>query len=71
MKKQPWRICPKCNESYQSYPAISRDDNKTEVCEDCGTAEALQRARDAGFELGPTLREMLEEMESKWSYNKK
>ncbi|MCI8915015.1 MAG: hypothetical protein HFF38_13080 [Lawsonibacter sp.] len=35
------RICPKCNKRYKSYPAISRDDNKTEICPACGLLEAL------------------------------
>jgi hypothetical protein len=34
--------CPKCKEEYTGYPAISRDDNKTKVCSDCGTKEALE-----------------------------
>jgi RNase P subunit RPR2 len=33
--------CVKCNELYNSaMPAISRDDNKTEVCPNCGIREA-------------------------------
>ena len=37
------RICPKCGKEYVGYPAISRDDNKTEICPNCGTREALDR----------------------------
>lgn len=34
--------CPSCKlEKDMRHPAISRRDNKTEVCSDCGTAEAL------------------------------
>jgi hypothetical protein len=43
------KICPKCsgyipsNENPGAYPgAISRRDNKTEICSACGTAEALE-----------------------------
>ncbi len=36
------RICPKCGKEYDEYPAISREDNKTEICPDCGIAEALE-----------------------------
>ena len=38
-------ICPKCGRVYLGYPAISRIDNKTEICPDCGIGEALEAAR--------------------------
>ena len=34
------KICPLCNCEIQGYPAISRKDNKTEICSRCGEAEA-------------------------------
>ena len=35
-------ICPRCkNDKDMKYPAISRRDNKTKICSDCGTAEAM------------------------------
>ena len=34
--------CPKCGIEYQGYPALSRKDNKTPICPDCGTREALE-----------------------------
>ena len=36
------RVCPKCKKKYTDHPAISRKDNKTEICPECGTAEALE-----------------------------
>lgn len=36
------RICPICNSVYTDYPAISRRDNKTKICPECGTHEALK-----------------------------
>ena len=33
--------CPKCGKEFTEYPAISRDDNATEICPECGTREAL------------------------------
>ena len=36
------RACPVCGKIYTDYPAISRRDNKTEICPQCGTAEALE-----------------------------
>lgn len=35
------RICPNCGREYTAAPAISRKDNATEICPDCGTLEAL------------------------------
>ena len=34
-------VCPKCGKAYKGYPAISRTDNRTEICPECGTREAL------------------------------
>lgn len=36
------RVCPKCGKSYTARPAISREDNQTAICPDCGTREALE-----------------------------
>lgn len=36
------RICPKCGCPIYGHPAISRTDNQTEICSDCGIAEALE-----------------------------
>ena len=33
--------CPKCGQIYTNYSAISREDNKTEICPDCGLREAM------------------------------
>ncbi|MBR3365991.1 hypothetical protein IKG48_02625 [Candidatus Saccharibacteria bacterium] len=33
--------CPKCGAYYTGYPALSRDDNKTEICPECGVKEAI------------------------------
>ena len=34
--------CPKCGKSYTGRPALSRLDNTTAICPDCGTLEALE-----------------------------
>ena len=34
-------VCPRCGLTYSGYPAVSRADNETEICPDCGTIEAL------------------------------
>lgn len=36
------RKCPTCNKEYSSYPALSRKDNKTEICSECGQKEAME-----------------------------
>ena len=35
------RICPICGRPYSGVPALSRIDNKTKICPDCGTRQAL------------------------------
>ena len=35
-------ICPKCGQSYKGRPALSREDDKTLICPDCGVREALE-----------------------------
>ena len=35
-------ICPKCGKEYTGRPALSRADNKTMICPDCGIHEALE-----------------------------
>ena len=39
-------VCPICGQAYSGWPAISRTDNKTPICPDCGIRQALA---DAGF----------------------
>ena len=40
-----WELCPKCEEHYCDEPALSRRDNKTEICSNCGIVEALEDLR--------------------------
>ena len=35
-------VCPRCGNSYVGRPALSRADNQTPICPDCGTREALE-----------------------------
>lgn len=35
------RVCPLCGQSYTEPPALSRTDNETPICPDCGTRQAL------------------------------
>jgi predicted RNA-binding Zn-ribbon protein involved in translation (DUF1610 family) len=36
--------CPKCDEPIGDHPALSRRDNKTQICSKCGTNEAMEDA---------------------------
>ena len=36
------RRCPICGEEYREPPAISRVDDKTEICSACGIREAVE-----------------------------
>ena len=34
-------VCPLCGKAYRGYPALSRTDNRTPICQDCGIRQAL------------------------------
>lgn len=36
------RMCPKCRRLYTEAPALSREDNETLICADCGILESLE-----------------------------
>ena len=36
------RVCPLCGKAYREPPALSRTDNETPICPDCGTRQALE-----------------------------
>lgn len=36
------KICPRCKNYIVGHPALSRVDNRTEICSDCGVLEALE-----------------------------
>lgn len=36
--------CPKCGGQLGERPALSRRDNKTDICSDCGFKEAMEDA---------------------------
>ena len=39
--------CPKCGKEFTEYPAISREDNETEICPECGVREAIEAYQKA------------------------
>ena len=36
------RVCPLCGKEFKEVPALSRADNETLICPDCGTRQALE-----------------------------
>ena len=34
--------CPRCEKEMEGFPALSRRDNKTDICSSCGTVEAME-----------------------------
>lgn len=40
-EQDPW-TCPACKSETTDFPALSREDNKTEICSACGTREAIE-----------------------------
>ena len=42
-KKWHNRECPRCKKKFSGYPALSRVDNETEICSDCGVEEAIEQ----------------------------
>lgn len=50
-EREVGRVCPRCREEYYEWPALSRRDNKTEICPACGVAEAME---DSGHGIAYT-----------------
>ena len=42
MKKETYGTCPRCEKEMTTFPALSRRDNKTDICGDCGQVEAME-----------------------------
>lgn len=49
-------VCPKCKKKFDRLLALSRIDNKTMICDDCGTREALDAV---GLTEGSSVREAI------------
>lgn len=50
------KICPKCGRSFERLLALSREDNKTMICDECGIKEALD---SVGLTEGSSIREAI------------
>ena len=51
MKVDEKRTCPLCGEKYHGVPALSRDDNRTMICPNCGTRQSLESIGIAAEEI--------------------
>jgi len=38
-------VCPLCGKAYTGHPALSRADNQSAICPDCGTRQAMEAAK--------------------------
>jgi hypothetical protein len=47
--------CPRCGDLHQHLYAVSRWDNKTYICDDCGMAEAMLQMSHGVDALDPIL----------------
>lgn len=59
MNKLKSKLCPQCGEPFE-HGAISRVDNMTEICSDCGMFEAVSDFKQHMLQKEPTLRECIE-----------
>ena len=57
--------CPVCHEMTDMRPALSRRDNETNICSECGTKEALEDYATGGEAGGATSRAIEDYLESK------
>jgi len=46
-ENETW-TCPTCKTETTDFPAVSRRDNKTEICSQCGTNEAIEDFKNKG-----------------------
>ena len=49
-------VCPLCGKVYHGVPALSRADNQTLVCPDCGIKESLSAIGISDSEIEEILR---------------
>lgn len=64
-KNQNKRVCPLRGKEYDGVPALSRKDNETLICPECGTREAIDAAlSNPEFSSGMTEKEKEEYKEN-------
>ena len=58
-------VCPRCGKAYHGPPALSREDNETLICPDCGTRQALQSIGEDTAEQEQIIETIHRHMESR------
>ena len=61
------KICPKCGRSFERLLALSRIDNKTMICDECGTKEALDSLPQGVLSLQERTRIAVAATGNKWA----
>jgi hypothetical protein len=64
MPKWIEKECPRCHMLFTGYPAISRVDNTTEICSDCGIAEALEGLVRSPYRVGDVPGDKIEDRQN-------
>ena len=67
MSKSEWGDCPICKKEITTFPALSRVDNKTDICSDCGLTESLESWLGKGH---PQIDELSIELKKEWKQPK-
>ena len=67
MSKSEWGDCPICKKEITSWPSISRVDNKTDICSDCGLTESLESWLGKG---NPEIEGLAKELKKEWKQPK-
>ncbi|MCD7785745.1 MAG: hypothetical protein LUH18_09300 [Oscillospiraceae bacterium] len=49
-------VCLRCGKTFVGVPAVSREDNETPICPDCGVREALDSIKVSKEEQDEILR---------------
>jgi len=62
------KVCPRCKRKFDRLLALSRKDNKTHICDECGIQEALEAYAQAGKQK--TQRKLLKKDERERICNK-
>ena len=74
MSKNEWGDCPICKKEITTWPALSRRDNKTDICSKCGLLEGLDDFLGKGSDRQSinafTNEELAEEIMKEWKQPK-
>lgn len=61
------KLCPKCGRQYDRLLALSRADNETMICDDCGIMEALDSIPHGVLTPQERTRLVVEATGNKWA----